>query len=264
MPEYQWDAQDYAKNSSQQQLWARELMRKFGLRGDEAVLDVGCGDGKVTAELAAGLPRGTVVGVDVSPAMVELAQKRFPPADYPNLHFQREDAAALPFHEEFSAVFSNAVLHWLVDHRPAMRGIAAALKPGGKILLQMGGRGNNAEMMALLGRMTRSERWAGYFEGFAVPYGFYGPEEYAVWLAEAGLRAIRLELIPKDMVHPGREGLAGWVRTTKIPYTQRLPEELRPVFINEVLDAYLAEMPLDAQGNAHISMVRLEVEAVKP
>ena len=118
-------------------------------------------------------------------------------------------------------------------------------------------------MMALLGVQTRSPRWARYFEGFGVPYGFYGIEEYAAWLRSAGLTALRVELIPKDMVHAGRAGLAGWVRTTKLPYTQRLPEELREEFINELLDVYLAQFPIDAQGRAHIGMVRLEVEAIK-
>lgn len=264
MPVYQWDAEDYAKNSAQQQGWAQELIRKFGLRGDERLLDVGCGDGKVSAEIAAGLPRGSVLGVDVSTEMIDLAQKRFPLEQYPNLRFQVEDANRLPFTGEFSAVFSNAALHWLRDHRPALRGIADALRPGGKALLQMGGRGNNADMMALLAEKVRSQRWKEYFEGFEVPYGFYGPEEYAAWLAEAGLAPLRMELIPKDMVHAGREGLAGWVRTTKIPYTQRLPEEKRPAFIAELLDDYLANFPIDANGRSHVGMVRLEVEAVKP
>lgn len=264
MPAYQWDADDYSKNSSQQQLWVQELIRKFGLRGDEVVLDVGCGDGKVTAEIAVHLPRDSVLGIDVSAEMVALAQQRYPPQVYSNLRFQREDASRLQFRQEFSAVFSNAVLHWLTDHRPALRGISAALLPGGKALLQMGGRGNNAEMMELLGRLTRTERWARYFAGFEVPYGFYGPEEYAAWLNEAGLVPLRMELIPKDMVHAGREGLAGWVRTTKIPYTQRLPVAQRQAFIDEVLDAYLADFPIDANGSAHIRMVRLEVEALKP
>jgi trans-aconitate 2-methyltransferase len=263
MPGYQWDAKDYARNSSQQQLWAQELLGKLNLRGHEHLLDVGCGDGKVTAEIAAHLPQGQVLGVDLSAEMVRLAQERFPQTAVPNLRFAQADASRLGFHEEFDVIFSNAVLHWVIDHRPVLRGMCDALKPGGKALLQMGGAGNNAEMMALLGVLIRSPRWAAYYEDFMVPYGFYGIEEYQGWLREAGLTALRVELIPKDMVHAGREGLAGWVRTTKLPYTQRLPEDLREVFVNELLDAYLGQYPIDAQGKAHVSMVRLEVEAVK-
>jgi trans-aconitate 2-methyltransferase len=263
MTPYQWDAQDYANNSGQQQLWGRELWGKLNLQGHESLLDIGCGDGKVTAEIAVHLPAGRVVGVDLSAEMVRLAQERFPQAAHPNLRFEQADASRLPFRAEFDVVFSNAVLHWVIDHRPVLRGINEALKPGGKALLQFGGAGNNAEMMALLAVQTRTPRWAGYFEGFGVPYGFYGVEEYRAWLREAGLTSIRVELIPKDMVHAGREGLAGWVRTTKLPYTQRLPEALREPFINELLDSYLAKFPVDAQGQAHQGMVRLEVEATR-
>jgi trans-aconitate 2-methyltransferase len=264
MPAYQWDANDYAKNSSQQQVWARELIARLDLQGYESLLDVGCGDGKVTAELRTRLPRGRVVGVDLSPEMVRLAQQRFPPSDFPGLRFEQADASRLPFHEEFDVVFSNAALHWIIDHAPVLRGIYAALKPGGKALLQMGGAGNNADMMALIGLQIRRPRWARYFEGFGVPYGFYGIEEYSAWLGAAGLQPLRVVLISKDMVHAGRAGLAGWVRTTKLPYTQRLPEALRDDFINELLDTYLAHFPLDAEGRSHVGMVRLEVEALRP
>ncbi len=263
MPPYQWDAQDYEKNSAQQRLWAQELIRKLALRGHEAVLDVGCGDGKVTAEIAAGVPAGHVVGIDLSGEMIALAQARFPAADYPNLRFQREDASRLPFAGEFDVVFSNATLHWLRDHRPALQGIARSLKPGGKILLQMGGKGNAAGIVAAIQELAGQPEWLPYFTGFDFPYGFYAPQEYRGWLLAAGLEPTRLELIPKDMLQPGKAGLAGWLRTTWLPYTQRLPEEKRPAFLDALVDAYTALHPADELDNVHVSMVRLEVEAVK-
>ena len=106
------------KTLGQQQLWAQELLGKLKLRGDECLLDVGCGDGKVTAEIAAHLPRGRVVGVDLSLDMVHLAEERFAPELIPNLRFEQADASDLPFNEEFDVVFSNAVLHWVIDHQP--------------------------------------------------------------------------------------------------------------------------------------------------
>ncbi len=264
MPTYQWDAEDYAKNSSNQQLWARELIYKLGFAGSERVLDIGCGDGKVTAEIAANLPRGAVVGVDFSDAMIALARQRFGPEAHPNLRFEPADARSLPFENEFDVVFSNATLHWVQEHPPVLRGIARSLKPGGKVLLQMGGQGNIAGVLQVLEPLMRTPRWARYFENFTFPYGFFAPSDYAAWLPAAGLQAVRLELFPKDMVHAGPAGLAGWVRTTKIPYTQRVPEGEREAFVDEVVAAYLAQFPLDAQGNAHVRMMRLEVEASKP
>src|SRR5437764_3881206 len=95
-----WNAADYAKNSSEQQRWARELIGKLALRGDERILDVGCGDGKVTAELAASVPRGSVVGVDSSPEMIGFARAMILPA-VGNLRLELMDARQLAFRDEF-------------------------------------------------------------------------------------------------------------------------------------------------------------------
>ena len=260
---YTWDAAEYAKHSSQQQIWARELIDKLALRGDERVLDIGSGDGKVTAEIAACVPRGSVVGIDNSEQMVVLAQQTYPPPRVPNLHFQQEDARSLPFRNEFDVVFSNATLHWIRDHRPVLQGIARSLVNGGKALLQMGGRGNAADVLALLDRLVVSSRWASYFGGFSFAYGFYAPDEYMPWLRDADLTPRRVELIAKDMTHDGKAGLAGWIRTTWLPYTQRIPEQERDAFIGELVETYVDEHPLDAQGKVHVQMVRLEVEATK-
>ena len=108
---YAWNADDYAKHSSSQYEWAKALIPKLKLRGNEAVLDIGCGDGKITAALAKSLPGGCVVGVDNSKGMIALAQHTFSVDDYPNLSFQKMDARALTFQEKFDRVFSNAALH---------------------------------------------------------------------------------------------------------------------------------------------------------
>ena len=266
MQSYQWNARDYAASSSAQQGWARELIRKLELKGSETLLDIGCGDGKVTAEIAACLSAGYVVGVDSSADMIALAQSQYPASAFSNLHFQREDARSLPFRDEFSVVFSNATLHWVLDHRAVLRGIYLSLKHGGQALLQMGGRGNAADVIAALDRLTEAHAWRGYFEKFSFPYGFYGPEEYQEWLRQAGLQANRVELISKDMVHQDRAGFEAWIRTTWLPYTQRVPEDKRDTFINQLADLYLDQHPADAfgQGLVHVGMVRLEVECVKP
>jgi trans-aconitate 2-methyltransferase len=263
MPVCNWDAADYERHSSAQRQWARELIDKLDLRGDEALLDIGCGDGKVTAEIAARLPAGTVVGIDNSAAMVALAQSRRPVVDHPNLSFALADARFLPFHDAFSVVFSNAVLHWVRDHRPVLRGIFRSTKPGARITLSMGGSGNADGVLAVLEETLSAKEWRAYFNDFAMPYGFHGPEDYRVWLGEAGLTTRRAELMHKDMTQPDRAGLEGWFRTTWLPYTQRVPEKRRDEFVTQVVDRYLERHPPDKRGVIHVHMVRLEVEAVK-
>jgi len=264
MSPYQWNAQDYAQSSSNQQQWARELIAKLLLNGDENLLDIGCGDGKVSAELAAQLPRGSVLGIDNSKDMITLAQQRFPPDSYSNLRFRLEDASRLPFDEQFERVFSNATLHWVVDHRPVLHGIFRALKPGGTMLLQMGGRGNASETIQAIDEVRRRRKWRGYFGGFDFPFGFYGPGEYRTWMIEAGLKPLRVELVPKDMLHQDTAAFEAWIRTTWLPYTQRVPEARRQAFISESVACYQAAHPPDSNGGVHVAMVRLEVEGLKP
>lgn len=264
MGTYSWDSKDYAKHSRAQQKWARELIDKLKLNGDEALLDIGSGDGKVTAEIAGLLPRGRVVGVDSAPSMVQLARSRYPQAAHPNLSFELMDAAELNFKERFDLVFSNAALHWLKDHGPVLDGIYAFLKPGGRILLQMGGEGNARLVVETIETLIDQTGWHGYFEDFSFPYGFFGVAAYRTLLRGSSFTVDRVECLSKDMEHDGVEGLKGWLRTTWLPYTERLPAQKRDAFIDSVVQHYLQKVPLDAAGKAHVAMVRLEVEARKP
>jgi trans-aconitate 2-methyltransferase len=258
---YAWNAEDYAKNSASQYEWAKELIPKLKLSGNEALLDIGCGNGKVTAAVAKCLPRGCAVGIDNSEDMINLARCTFPQGAYPNLSFQRMDAQALTFQDTFDRVFSNATLHWIIDQRSVLHGVKRSLKSGGRLLFQMGGKGNAQDILSILNWLLREERWRKFFVNFSFPYGFYAPEEYEVWLREAKLKPERVELLPKDMRLQGKEGLAGWIRTTWLPYTERLPAELKDRFIEEIVNAYLEEHHVDGAGAVHVRMVRLEVEA---
>lgn len=262
MSDHQWNAADYSQNNSAQFQWAMELMAKLKPAPGEHILDLGCGDGKATAAMASLEPRASFLGVDNSEAMIALAKNVHMTGPGRNYSFMLADARELPFENSFDAIFSNAALHWVKDHRPVLKGIAKALKPGGRLLLQMGGRGNAAEILEAAGRLIAAPRWRGYFKGFSFPYGFHGPEEYRFWLGEAGLTPRRVELFPKTMTHT-REGLAGWIRTTWLPYLERLPQDLSTEFIEEVIAAFSLEKPPVGGNDYRVEMVRLEVEALK-
>ena len=261
---YAWDAKDYAKNSQNQYQWAKELIPKLKLKGNEGLLDIGCGDGKITAELAKYLPNGRVVGIDSSAQMIKLAQNTFPKLDCPNLSFQVMEARKLIFKNEFDMIFSNAALHWIVDQKAVLKGAQRSLKTDGRLLFQMAGKGNAKDVLGILDDLLVEERWKEFFEGFAFPYGFFSAEEYASFLVEVGLKPLRVELFSRDMKHAGEEGLAGWIRTTWLPYTERLPIEKRDKFVKEIVKRYLKNHPIDADGVVHLGMIRLEVEGCKP
>jgi trans-aconitate methyltransferase len=234
------------------------------------------------------VPRGSVVGVDASPQMIEFARKAFPAKKNPNLQFQICDArkiglvgrvtpCAPPFDVsggqrtarptlaagQFDIVFSNAALHWVDDHQAFLSGAAACLKPGGRLVVSCGGKGNAHDVFVALRPEMRLKRWCKYFRKLEKPYFFHSPAEYEKWLPQFGFKSRRVGLLPKDAVYPGRDGFAAWLRTTWLPYTQRVPEDLRGEFIAAVTDRYVARHPVDAEGRVHVKMVRLEIDAVK-
>ncbi len=252
MSQPDWDAQEYAQYSRAQKIWAEELIETLSLHGTEDILDLGCGDGKVTALLAKAT-QGHVLGVDKNESMIALAQK-----SYTNIAFQVMDATTLHFDNAFDVVFSNAVLHWVDDHEAVARGIYRALKPHGKIMLQFGGYGNAERILEIMDDMIE-KKYKRYFHDFKFPYSFPHSRTYTKILEEAGFKDVDARLIAKDMIHENLECFKGWIRTTWFPYVHRLPTTMREPFIDAFAQAYVDRVP---QGTKiHVDMVRLEVNA---
>lgn len=259
---YNWDPKLYSFNSSAQKDWGVELLEKLHLKGNEKILDVGCGDGKLSSEIAKNLPEGSVLGIDLSEGMITFARNHYPPEKFPNLAFMQTDASGLRFDSEFDIVFSNAAFHWIKDHEPVLKSLWKSLKPGGILLAQFGGRGNAVEIFKIVDLMLENEKWSPYFRDFVFPFGFYEPEEYGEWLKNAGFSVKRLELNPKDMALEGKKGLFAWMTASILhPYTQRLPQSMRENFMNELVNLFVDDNPLDYKGCVHVRMIRLEIEA---
>lgn len=258
---YRWNPEDYSRHSAGQERWARELMAGLKLHPGDAVLDIGCGDGRITAALAESVPNGSVIGIDLSEEMVRHAQSHH---RRPNLSFKQADAGTLPFDSLFDVIFSNAALHWIKDHRPVLAGIARALKPGGRCSLEMGGRGSAAAVIAAFNAVAAEAAWRNVRTEFSCPFGFHDAESYRCWLDEAGLIPENVRMIGKDMAHRNLPAFTGWLRTAWHPYTAAVPDASRETFIAAVAERYLMKHPADEDGCIHVAMVRLQVEARKP
>jgi trans-aconitate 2-methyltransferase len=261
---YLWNAKDYAQNSQNQYRWATELIPKLKLQGHEALLDIGCGDGKITAEISKALSNGKAVGVDNSEQMINLAKTTFGKPDYPNLTFHVMDARNLTFKGEFDVAFSNAALHWILDQSAVLACVMRSLKPHGRVLFQMAGKGNAKAVLDIFEEMLVLPQWRHYFGEFTFPYSFLDAKQYRELLQAVGLNPLRVDHFSKDMKFPDAEGLAGWVRTTWLPFTERVPAAKRDGFVKEIVNRYLKAHPADTDGTIHLGMMRLEVEARKP
>jgi trans-aconitate methyltransferase len=235
------------------------VIERLRLDGCERVLDIGCGDGKVTAEIAARLPRGSVLGIDKSVEMIALAAKTW--TDRRNLSFRAIDAQALGLDDRFDVGFSNAALHWVPDLRAVLSRLATLIAPGGRVFLSMGGRGTGALVLASVDRLSRVDRWSGFLRAARPPYRFRGPDEVEPLLTDTGFRPVRVELIAKPLRLADKTALTGWLRTTWMWTTEPLPEELRPEFLGVLTDEVEPGCGRAEDGALLLPMVNLEVEA---
>ena len=185
--------------------------------------------------MARAVPKGSVTGIDASPEMIRFARKLFL-RKHPNLKFQVMDCVADDFdlrraRRRFDIVFSSSVLHWVDDHPAFLRGAAACLRPGGRLVVSCGGKGNAQDVFVALRPEMRLKHWCKFFRKMPKPYFFHSPADYEKWLPRFGFKTHSVKLSPKDAVYQGRDRFAAWFRTTWLPYTQRVPEDLREEFI---------------------------------
>jgi SAM-dependent methyltransferase len=245
-----WDPERYRRNAGFVAALGLPVVDLLAPRPGERVLDLGCGDGALTAKLAALGCR--VVGVDASAEQIAAARAL-------GLDARVVDGHALAFDQEFGAVFSNAALHWMKrDPGAVIAGVFRALVPGGRFVGEMGGAGNvGAIVAALEAAMARRG-----IDGRARhPWYFPTPEEYRQRLERAGFRVATMALIPRPTPLPGR--LADWLDTFAEAFLSAVAPGERRALAEEV-EATLAPALRGADGGWTADYVRLRFAAVKP
>ena len=246
----EWDADVYDRVSDPQFSWATEVLERLELRGDEAVLDAGCGSGRVTALLAERLAAGRLIAVDGSSSMVAKARESLGQ----RAEVREADLARLDMREEVDLVFSTAVFHWIADHGNLFRRLHAALRPGGRLVAQCGGHGNVASLVAVIAEVAAQPRYAEHFVGMQSGLNFATPEDTEARLRAAGFADVRCWLQRKD-TRPA-EPIAFLATVNLGPQLERLPDELKDPFVAEVAESMGEPLVLD--------YVRLNIEARRP
>ncbi len=234
----EWAASDYARISGLQEAMAGEVLSLLDLKAAKRVLDVGCGNGKVTARIASRIPHGLVVGVDSSTEMVAFAASHYGLAVRPNLRFEVADARRLPFREEFDLVVSLNALHWVREQDQALRSIRSAMKPDGVAQLRLVPAGQRKSLENVIEETRLSSSWARYFEGFDDPYLHLTPEQYGVLAERNGLHVHRIHTEAKAWDFKSRSAFLAFGSVTFVEWTQFMPEAERLAFVTDVLDRY--------------------------
>ena len=242
-----WDAATYDRVSGPQVAMAGPVIERLTLRGDETVLDAGCGSGRVTKLLLERLPRGRVIAVDAAPSMVEEARA----ALGDRVRVIRSDLTELELDEQVDAVFSNAVFHWVQDHDALFARLHAVLRPGGRLVTQCGGAGNVDRFHAVAKEVGDAEPFAEYLAGWVGPWNFAGREETEERLHRAGFDAPHVWLEPHPVVP---EHTLEYLRTVCLGHhVERLPEGLR--------DEYVAAVAERCGTPVELDYMRLNIEA---
>lgn len=234
----EWNALGYEKISALQQAMAAEVLARLDLKNATRVLDLGCGNGKITAEIARRVPHGAVLGVDASADMIAFAMEHFSPATYPNLTFAVTDIRNLAIRGEFDTVVSFNALHWIPDQATALQAIHRALCKGGCAQLRLVPKHQRKSLEDVLEETRCSAKWASYYSGFHDPYLHMTVEDYAALAEAQGLRVESQGVEDKSWDFGSREGFFAFGSVTFVEWLRRLPEEARPDFIADVLERY--------------------------
>jgi trans-aconitate 2-methyltransferase len=214
---------------------AQEVLALLDLNGSERILDVGCGEGKITAEIASRVPRGSVVGVDPSHDMIDFAQDHFTHA---NLRFEVADARRLSFKNEFDLTVSFNALHWIPDQDAALRSIRSALTPGGKTQFRLVTAGARQSLESVVEETRAAPEWETYFKNFQDPYLRLTPDEYVAVAERNGFRVLRVSTQDHSWDFGSRATFADFSAVGLVAWTDRLPAAERQKFLDQVLDRY--------------------------
>ncbi|CAN5791008.1 class I SAM-dependent methyltransferase [soil metagenome] len=246
----EWNAAEYHRLANPHVGWGRSVLARLPLKGDETVIDAGCGSGRLTADLLDLLPDGRVIAVDQSANMLKQARQHLNPQAPGRVIYLQADLQELVVDEQVDAIFSTAALHWVLDHQRMFDYFYRALKPGGWLVAQCGGGPNIASLLVQAATLMGSDDLAPHFNGWDGPWEFARPDETGARLQRSGFVSIetRLEEAPVTLANAAEyrdylETVVFGIHLSRIPerslqqaFLDRLTEQsaadARPFFLD--------------------------------
>lgn len=234
----EWSGTEYAKNSTVQLSHAQRLLSGLSLAGNETILDLGCGDGKITVMLAEKVPQGKVIGLDPSESMLEKAEFTRSDAKCENLRFEKGAAETFELPETFDHIVAIHVMHWVKEQQTALENIYAHLKPHGQVHFIIAPSKEGLPFYAALQKTI--DHWQVHFVDFVNPQQIFDMETYRKLMVKAGFHVEAIHYLYHESVHENKESLKAWIRQWQ-PHMKFLPNEKQSIFLDELVDNYLIE-----------------------
>jgi len=239
---HEFDGKKYEKSSAPQKEWGAKLISELPLKGNERLLDLGCGDGTNAARIAQLLPDGEVVGIDASTGMIEAAK----PKEGDNLRFILMDIDVMDFEDEFDVIHSNATLHWVKNHQRLLRNVFRALRKGGLLRFNFAAEGNCSYFLTVVRKAMDRKEFAGYFEGFVWPWYMPSVNEYRYLIDKSELEDVKVWGENADRFFPDTEALIGWVdQPSLVPFLACVGEKDKAAFREYVVGDMIEQTKQD-------------------
>lgn len=259
----EWNAEVYHRVSTPQQSWGKQVLARLPLRGDETVIDAGCGSGILTGELLERLPNGHVIALDRSANMLVQARAHLEPTYGDRVTYIEADLGALDLAgipHPVDAVFSTATFHWVLDHDRLFASLSALLKPGGRLIAQCGGGANIKRPLDRAKALMAQEPYAPFFATYVIPMYFADAEITAQRLETSGFTEIDTHLIEMPTLFDDAPAYREFLTNVIFHhFLEQLPDAaMRSAFIEQLVEA-------GAQDNPPFSIDywRLNISATK-
>jgi len=261
----EWNGGDYQKHNQPQAQWSKNYLDNIALRGDEQVLDLGCGDGSLTKKLALRLPKGSIVGLDLSESMIETAKTIVEEDLHERLSFVVGDAANFKLDKKFDLIVSFTALHWVKDHDKVFELAASHLNAGGKIHFVFPVKWDHfPQMLAAFDAALKSPKYAPFLQNHESKVHLQSIDDYFPRLARNGFKLETMMLRPKETVFESRDKMFGFIKGWVFGQFPTIPKEMRDEFVNDFIDTYIAQADaIDAEGNIHYYGYLMELVATR-
>lgn len=256
---HEFDGKKYEKASDHQKEWGNKLVADLKLNGAERVLDLGCGDGTITAGIAALLPRGEAIGIDASEGMIGAALSK----ERGNLRFLRMDINDLDFVEEFDVVFSNATLHWVKDHKRLLKNVRRCLRHRGRLRFNFAGEGNCSALYSVIQEAMARQEFHAFFARFDWPWYMPAVDEYKNLAESSGFRNVRVWGENADRHFPDEQAMIRWIdQPSLVPFLARVDDRSKDAFREFVVGKMIVQTR-EKDGRCFETFRRINVSAIR-